>query len=324
MTDTRVLVTGMGGELGTRVAQLIEARDWATEVVGVDFVPPRRRLRRAEFHRIDPRDTDRLTTFVAGYAPQIIAHFGVYEPASRMTPESALERTDSSTHATLTAAASTGALEYVVLRSGLEVYGRPTPRISVPDEDTVPKPETPYGRSLLSVEAMARGISLTCGVPIGALRYAPVLGSHVPSPLGRMLRLPVVPVSAVSDPPFSVLHPDDAARAMVVAIEQRLQGPCNIVGGGAATPWQAARLGGRVPLPVLPGLWRAVARASEVAGAALAAHVVSLVRHGCTGDGSRARDELGLTDLMPTQDVLRELFEWADVVAIARAGEQAA
>ena len=56
----RVLITGMGGELGTRVAQLIEQRPWAGEVVGVDFVPPRRRLRRAEFHRIDPRDRDRL------------------------------------------------------------------------------------------------------------------------------------------------------------------------------------------------------------------------------------------------------------------------
>ena len=38
--NARVLVTGMGGELGTRVAQLIEARDWAGDVVGVDFVPP--------------------------------------------------------------------------------------------------------------------------------------------------------------------------------------------------------------------------------------------------------------------------------------------
>ena len=47
----RVLITGMGGELGTRVAQLIEQRSWAGEVVGVDFVPPRRRLRRAVFHR---------------------------------------------------------------------------------------------------------------------------------------------------------------------------------------------------------------------------------------------------------------------------------
>jgi nucleoside-diphosphate-sugar epimerase len=139
-----------------------------------------------------------------------------------------------------------------------------------------------------------------------------------------LLRLPVVPVSAVCDPPFSVLHPDDAAIAMVTAIERRLDGPCNVVGAGAATPWQAARLGGRVPLPVAPGLWGLVGRASEVAGAALAPHVVDLIRHGCTGDGTRAREELGLADLISTQDVLRELFDWADVVAIARAGEQAA
>jgi UDP-glucose 4-epimerase len=321
---TRVLVTGMGGELGTRVAQLIEAREWATEVVGVDFVPPRRRLRRAQFRRIDPRDNDRLAAFVEEYAPHVVAHFGVYEPASRMTPASARERTESCTSATLAAAASTGALEYVVTRSGLEVYGPPTARVSVPDEDAVPAPTTQYGRSLLSVEAAAKGVALRCDVPVGALRYAPVVGSHVPSPLGRLLRLPVVPVSATCDPPFSVLHPDDAALAMVLAIEHRLDGPCNVVGPGAATPWQAARLGGRIPFPVLPGLWGAVGRASEVAGAALAAHVVDVIRHGCTGDGSRARDELGFANLTSTQDVLRELFDWADVVAIARPGEQAA
>ena len=168
--STRVLVTGMGGELGTRVAQLIEARDWATDIVGVDFVPPRRRLRRAEFRRIDPRDADRLALFVADYAPQVVAHFGVYEPASRMTPASARERTDACTSATLNAAAATGALEYVVLRSGLEVYGRPTGRVSVPDEDVVPAPATPYGRSLLAVEAMAKPAAPTAAVPINLRR----------------------------------------------------------------------------------------------------------------------------------------------------------
>ena len=318
----RVLVTGMGGELGTRVAQLIEAREWAGDIVGVDFVPPRRRLRRAEFRRLDPRDADRLASFVSDFAPQIVAHFGVYEPASRMTPASARQRTERCTEATLNAAESTGALEYVVLRSGLEVYGPPTPRVSVPDEDAVPAPSSPYGRSLLAVEGAAKGLALRTGIPVGALRYAPVLGSHVPSPLGRLLRLPLVPVSAIADPPFSLLHPDDAARAMVHAIDRRLDGPCNVVGPGAATPWQAARLGGRTPLPVWPGLWPLVGRASAVAGAALAPHVVDVIRHGCTGDGARARDELGLTDLVATQDVLREVFDWADVVAITR--EQAA
>jgi UDP-glucose 4-epimerase len=320
----RVLITGMGGELGTRVAQIVEQRSWADDVMGVDFVPPRRRLRRTEFRRIDPRDRDRLAAFVQDYAPTIVAHFGVYEPASRMTPASATERTELCTIATLSAAARAGKLEYVVLRSGLEVYGPRSARVSVPDEDVVPVPRTPYGRSLLTVEGIAKGVALHSNVRVCALRYAPVVGSHVPSPLGRLLRLPVVPVSAFSDPPFSLLHPDDAAEAMVAAIEHRVDGPCNVVGPGAASPWQAARLGGRIPLPIPARMWRGVGRATEIAGAAIAPHVVELLRHGCTGDGTRAQEVLGLTRLASTQEVLRELFDWADVVPIATGQEQVA
>ena len=61
----RVLVTGMGGHLGTRVAQFLEARSDVEAVAGFDFVPPRRRLQRATFKRIDPRDRDRLVMLVA-------------------------------------------------------------------------------------------------------------------------------------------------------------------------------------------------------------------------------------------------------------------
>jgi UDP-glucose 4-epimerase len=197
------------------------------------------------------------------------------------------------------------------------VYGPRSARASVPDEDVVPEPRTRFGSSLLEVEAIARGVGLRTGARVCALRYAPVVGSHVPSPLGRLLRLPIVPVGAFSDPPFSLLHPDDAAGAMVAAIDNRVDGPLNIVGPGAATPWQATRLGGRVPFPVLPNLWGAVAAATELAGAAIAPHVVELLRRGRTGDGSRAVEQLGLQRMTSTQDVLRELFEWADVVSIA-------
>jgi UDP-glucose 4-epimerase len=321
---TRVLITGMGGELGTRVAQLLEQRSWATDIVGVDFVPPRRRLRRAEFARIDPRDRDRLVQFVEDVAPNVVAHFGVYEPSSRMTPASAIERTELCTIAAFSAAARAGNLEYVVIRSGLEVYGPRSPHASVPDEGVMPAPATPYGTSLLQVEAIAAGVRARYDVGVCALRYAPVVGSHVPSPLGRLLRLPAVPVPALSDPPFSLLHPDDAAEAMVAAIERRYDGPLNVVGPGAATPWQAVRLGGRIPIPVLPPFWTAAARMSEIAGAAIAPHVVELLRHGRTGSTGRAVGVLGLAQLRSTQQVLRELFEWASVVPIETAREAVA
>jgi len=320
----RVLVTGMGGELGTRVAQLLEARDDVGEIHGVDFVPPRRRLRRAEFHRIDPRNRDRLRDFVLEYAPTHVAHFGVYEPASRMAPADAADRTELCTATALAAASRAGALEGVVSRSGLEVYGADRTRAALPDESVAPAPRSPYGKSLLGVETIAAGIGRRHDVPVASLRYAPTVGSHVPSPIGRLLRLPLVPVSATSDPPFALLHPEDACRAMVQALVRGVDGPVNVVGPGAATPWQAARLGGRIPVPILPFGWGIAASAVELLGAAIAPHVVELLRGGCTGCGARALDVLDLGDIRTTLEVLEELFEWAEIVPISAGREAAA
>ncbi len=77
-------------------------------------------------------------------------------------------------------------------------------------------------------------------------------------------------------------------------------------------------------MPVLPPFWEAAARTVEIAGAAIAPHVVELLRHGRTGECNRAIDALGLTDLRSTQEVLRELFEWAQVVPLATAREAVA
>jgi UDP-glucose 4-epimerase len=319
-----VLVTGMGGVLGTRVAQLLEDEPSVREIVGIDFVPPRRRLRRAEFHRIDPMQRDRMRDFVLELAPTAVAHFGVYEPAARLGPAQAAERTEHCTVIALSAAARAGKLERVAVRSGLEVYGRGRGAASVPDEQVPPKPATPYGQSLLQVEAVAAGLGRRHDVSVASLRYAPIVGSHVPSPIGRLLRMPVVPVAATSDPPFQLLHYDDACAAMVRALVAGFDGPLNIVGSGAASPWQAVRLGGRIPMPVLPGLWGWAARAAELAGAAIAPHVVELLRAGCTGSGRRALDALGIGEPRSTQQVLAELYRWADIVPLVPAKEAVA
>lgn len=315
----RVLVTGMGGELGTRVAQLLESRAEVTDIVGCDFVPPRRRLRRAEFRRIDPRNREKLRDFVMDFAPTHVAHFGVYEPASRLSPAQAAQRTELATMVALSAAARAGSLEYVVVRSGLEIYGRRRNRTSVPDESVPPQPTSPYGTSLLKVETVAAGLARRHGIAVGAMRYAPVVGSHVPSPLGRLLRLPVVPVAAMSDPPFSVVHPEDACAAMVAALFAKADGPFNIVGAGAASPWQAARLGGRLPLPLLNPFWGATSQVVEFMGAAIAPHVVELLRFGRTAAGQHAVQTLGLESMRSTPTVLEELYEWAEIVPLVTA-----
>ncbi len=312
----KVLVTGMGGELGTRVAQLLEEHDEFSRIAGVDFVPPRRRLRRATFNRIDPRDRDRLVEFVTDLAPDAVAHVGVYEPDARSGPRASAELTEASALAALGAAARGGHLQRVALRSSIDVYGRGRGHPAVPDESVPPEPQTRFGASCLAVEAQAAGFGRHHGFSVAQIRLAPVVGSHVPSPLGRLLRLPAVPVPAYADPPFSMVHPEDAARAMVAALVVGYDGALNVVGTGAASPWQAARLGNRTPVPIVGMGWALAARVAETAGAPVPHHVIDLLRRGRTADGTRSLAELDLPRPRPVQQICSELYEWATVTVL--------
>jgi len=312
----RVMVAGLGGELGTRVAQLLEARDDVTEITGFDFVPPRGRLKRSVFRRIDPLQRDKVVDFVREVGPTHIVHFGVYEPASRMDPVLAARRTDACTLALLGAAARAGTVEGMVVRSGVAVYGRGGGRPFVPDEEAPVDPTSPYGIMCMKVEAAAQGYGLRHNIPVAAIRMGPVAGSHVPSPLGRVMRLPAVPVPALNDPPFQLCSQEDSSRAMVEALVRSKSGPFNVTGPGAASPWQVARLGGRVPVPVFGPGWAWAARACELAGAPMPEHVAEVLRMGRVADSSRARSELELTGMRPTQLICEEIYEWAAVVPL--------
>lgn len=314
MPMSRVLITGLGGALGTTLARRLELDDSIESIVGVDLYPPRRRLFRSEFHRVDPRDDEGMRRVIAAAAPTVLAHLGVYEPYSRSSPASAEERTAAGTCTAVSAAVAAGSLEHVVARSGIEVYGRRRGAPLRPDELVEPDPTTAFGRSLLEVEQQCRRGGAIAEVPVTALRFATIVGPHIPSPLGRVLRLPAVPFAALSDPAFSVVHTDDVAGAFVAAIAARYDGPVNIVGPGAVTASQAARLGGRIPVPVL-GLaaWYGAKALSELVGAPVPDHVKELLVRGRTADGSLAHEVLGFRPEHSTPQVVRHLQEWGGV-----------
>ena len=306
----RVLVTGMGGELGTRVAALLEQERSVSAVGGIDIDPPRRRLRPSTyFARIDPRDRVRTMRSVREFSPTALVHLGVFEPHARATPHDAAEQTVAGTVAALDAATE---LDAIVLRSGIEVYGRRRGTPSVPDESVRVDPTSGFGHTLVRAESLVHGRAERVAV----LRLAPVVGPHVPSPLGRYLRLPIVGCSAVADPAFSLLHAEDAARAIVGALLVGAEGTYNVVAEGAVTASQAARLGSRVPVPVGGPLWPAVARIAELAGAPLPSHVIELLRRGRSADGGAFARDLGFTAARSSSEVVRDLYEWAPVTPL--------
>lgn len=320
----RVLVTGMGGELGTRVAQLLETEPSVSAVMGIDLFPPRRRLRVAEFHRVDPRNRERMRELITGFAPTALVHLGVYEPFSRSSPISAVERTAAGTVAALGAATGAGSLDRIVARSGIEVYGRRRGAPLRPDEESPVDPSCAFGHSLLHVERVCREAGYSAAIPVTLLRPATVVGPHVPSPLGRLLRLPVVPFYALGDPPFSVVHQEDVARAFVAALMHPHDGPVNVVGPGAVTASQAARLGRRVPLPVFGPAWRVTRVLAQFAGAPVPEHVQELLCRGRTADGSLAVEALYFRPAHGTPDAVRHLYEWSRTSYISTPAQEAA
>lgn len=318
----RVLLTGMGAALGTRVTNLLEADERVEEILGVDIDPPRRRIHRAEFRRVDPRDRRKLVRIVRDFEPTAVVHLGVFEPDARFGPKLARELTHHFAVTALGAAAESERLDRVVVRSGIEIYGRGRGAVTRPDESIVPAPTTPFGRSLLEMENVAREIGSVASASVTALRCAPIVGPHIASPLGRLLRLPVVPVGALSDLPFSLLHERDAAVALAKALECGFDGPVNVVAPGAVTPMQAARIGGRAILPTLGPSWWAAGVLTELLGAPLPAHVRELLVRGRTADGSIADKILGTTPEHTTPDVIRDLFEWASVTYLRGAEDE--
>lgn len=309
----RIVITGMGGELGTRVATLLEEHDEATEIIGIDIEPPRRHLRRTDFHRVDPRNRARMLDVISAFAPEVLLHVGVYEPNARSSPRSATARTAAGTVAAMDAARQAGALRHVVMRSGIEVYGRGPGTPDRPDEGVKPAPTTPFGQSLLHAEGVVVQGARRADATAALLRFAPVLGPHFPSPLGRLLRLPAVPVPAFGGGAFCVVHREDAARALVAAaLRPGLDEPCNVVAPGEVSAWNAVRIGGRIPVPVFGLGWQAAKLSAELSSAPLPDHVVELLVKGRLADGRRAYELLGVEPEHGTRDVVRHVHEWGE------------
>jgi UDP-glucose 4-epimerase len=309
----------MGGELGTRVAQLLEIDRDVEEIAGVDVDPPRRRLRRAEFHRINPRDRTRSVAFVRAFDPDVVVHLGIYEPNARTGPRSAADRTRAGSISVLGAAAECPSLRAIVVRSGIEVYGRRRGCATVPDEDVARDPTSPFGTSLSEVEDIAVSAGWAADVPVTLLRMAPVIGPHVPSPLGRYLRMaPIVPISAFADPTFSLVHQEDAVAAVIAATSTPYDGALNVVGSGAVTAFQAVRLGGRIPLPILGPELRLIRPVAELLGSPVPPHVLEVLHRGRTADGALANEVLGIRP-RSTVAVVKDLYEWATVTHLRTA-----
>jgi UDP-glucose 4-epimerase len=235
-----VAVTGVSGFIGQRLLPLLDASPSVTRVVGLDVRDPARRARKLQFDRADILNAD-LTPYLRNV--DTLVHLAAI--VGPIPDEVLMTRVNADgTRRVLEAAARAG-VKRVIRLSSAAVYGawenNPVPLT----EDAVLRPNPGFLPAIIDAECeralceWAEGNTervLTC------LRVAPVVGAGAHSVLASAAtgRPPVALRSPTA--PVQVVHVDDVASALLLAVEQTLPGVYNVAADGWLSSEEAGAL----------------------------------------------------------------------------------
>ena len=253
-----VVVTGVAGSLGQRVAARLAARADVGRVVGIDVVPP---------DWSDPKLDARTIDLAVAKGPEdeVVTAFGEADSVIHLawrTPESsgaaagngltAAATNSRALHRILDVTAASSATSLVHLSSAT-VYGA-WPDNQVPlteDAPLRPNPEFAYGVGKAEAErALAEWAEQHPDVRVAVLRPAVTVGS--PEPLYEALGAIRAPRAGDGRRPVQFLHVDDLADAVVLAWAQRLSGVYNVAPDTGVGEDAARALAGGVAKVTLP------------------------------------------------------------------------
>ncbi len=289
---TRVLINGIDGLLGARVAELLSAEP-SVSILGLAEATPPAPVGRAEYlvARLNGRQ---LCELLRAEGIEVVIHLafaGADRPAK--SREAALQRNVLGSMELLGACASAG-VRRVLLRSSTRVYGAsPLNPTFIREDRPVARSSAPgVLRDYVEVEQFAakfaaRHPELTV-VPV---RCASLLGAW--SPFVHYLSQPGPRMLVGFDPCLQALHIEDAASGFAMAALADLAGPVNLAADDSLCLSQAIRLAGRQPVALpepLVGLSLAMGNPA-ILGAW--PYDIGFLRHSCIADTGRARAELG-------------------------------
>lgn len=306
----KVFITGIGSDLGTQIARMLEKRSEVTDIVGVDLYPPRRYLARTQFFMTKHDDSERIAEVIAHTHPDVIINFGLYEPGARLGATRAQEATHASVSGIIHGIKSRDIP--IITRSSVVAYGFSDPH-RVKDETTPLSPDTHYGEMCRYVEEQ---LMQTCRY-VTVIRTAPELSAHVPHPLARLLHMPALPVPLrnpfAREVGFPLISSRDAisifVEASLRAVEtMEMQRVLHAATAHNATMLMAVREGKKIPIVTHPWAMPLAKKAFYVAGAPIADHVEKLIMDGMTIDSTSTRMHLGITAQDSPSYVLHNLY----------------
>jgi nucleoside-diphosphate-sugar epimerase len=214
----KVFVTGSSGHFAAALLPRLCARPDVEQVTGVDVVPPRFQHSRFSATVADIRDA-RLEKLLAGH--DALVHLAGVAVGGAMPEAEMFDINVNGGHKVFHSARRAGVKRCIYL-SGAAVYGS---GVHLSEAAPLkPSPQLPFARHHAHLEQL-----LSIEFP-ECVRLRPhfVLGPNARSALQRLFRLPFYVSMREPHPLLQCVHEDDAARAVVLALEREVRGPFNL------------------------------------------------------------------------------------------------
>jgi nucleoside-diphosphate-sugar epimerase len=244
-----VAITGIAGYLGQRVLARLEGDDDVERVVGIDVEEPAGGTPKLEFHQLDVRDA-RLGKVLVGV--DVVVHLAFQHDPIRDEARMRSINVDGTANV-LEASAATGARK-VVYPSSATVYGAHADN-DFPLTEASPlraNEDFSYAIHKLETERLIEAFRAQhADIVVTVFRVATVFGPSVENFVSRLLEAPRVTTVRGYEPPLQLVHEDDVASAIALAVRDDLDGVYNVASDGWLSGEEVIRLSGkkRVELP---------------------------------------------------------------------------
>lgn len=244
MPPVRYLITGGSGYIGSRLTEILAARDDVEEIIALDVRPPASPQAKTTFVRGDVRDAGAIRELLERERPDALIHLAfVLNPTH---DEARMYDIDvNGTAAVLRAAAEAGTKQ-VLVTSSATAYGAfaDNPKPIAEDWPVRGQPDFSYARHKAEADRACRLWALEHPDRVMSIvRPCIVFGPNVDNYISRTWENSAFfPILDGVDEEFQLVHEDDVVSAIIGLLDARAGGAFNVAGDGTMTWGESAEL----------------------------------------------------------------------------------
>ena len=240
----RYLITGGSGYIGSRLTEILAARDDVEGIVDLDVRPPASPQAKTTFVRGDVRDAEAIRELLERERPDALIHLAfVLNP---IRDEARMYDIDVNGTAAVLRAASEAGTEQVLVTSSATAYGAfaDNPKPIAEDWPVRGQPDFSYARHKADADRSCQlwGLEHPDRV-MSIVRPCIVFGPNVDNYISRTWENSAFfPILDGVDEEFQLVHEDDVVSAIVGLLDARAGGAFNVAGDGTLTWGESAEL----------------------------------------------------------------------------------